>query len=402
MEKKIELPTKVPKQEQDSSLKYLLKESDDNFRISSKTGHIILWFSVAFLIIMFIWAYFAVLDEVTTAQGKVIPSQKTKLIQNLEGGLVKDILVHEGQIVNNDQILMRLSEIKFSSSFREGKLKEQALEIKIARLKAELNNEPFHIAPELAREFPELVASEQQLYDSRKAELQTLYDNRELLIREMHMTKPLLAEGAVSEVEVLHLQQRINDLSSNIAKFRSAALQELNIAKAEESRTEEGNRSLKDQLARTEVRSPVKGIVKQIYVTTVGGVVKPGMPLMEIVPLDDTLLVEAHVKPKDIGFLHPGQDAMVKISAYDFSIYGGLDGKVEHISADTTTNEKGNSFYEVWVRTQKNYLQRKNGDKLRIIPGMQATIDVLTGHKSVLNYLMKPILKTKQEALRER
>lgn len=384
------------------NLKYLLRERDDNFRISSKAGHIILWFCVVFLIVMLLWAYFAVLDEVTTAQGKVIPSQKTKLIQNLEGGLVKDILVHEGQIVNQDQILMRLSEVRFSSNFREGKLKEQALEIKIARLNAELNNKPFSTIPELAKEFPELVASEKQLYDSRRAELQTLYDNRKLLVREMQMTKPLLAEGAVSEVEVLHLQQRINEISSNIAKFRSQALQELNAAKAEESRTEEGNRSLKDQLARTEVRSPVKGIVKQIYVTTIGGVVNPGMPLMEIVPLADNLLVEARVRPKDIGFLHPGQKAVVKISAYDFSIYGGLDGKVEHISADTTTDQKGNSFYEVWVRTQKNYLQRESGEKLRIIPGMQATVNVLTGNKSVLDYLMKPILKTKQEALRER
>jgi adhesin transport system membrane fusion protein len=303
--------------------------------------------------------------------------------------------------VENGQILMRLDDTQFSSNFQEGKLKKQAIKIKIARLDAELNNKRFKIPDELAKKIPELAASEQALYLSKQHELRALQGKRELLNKEIRMTRPLIKEGAVSEVEVLRLQQELHEVNGAMGRFRSLSLQELNAAEAEKSRLEENNKGLQDQLVRTEVLSPVKGIIKQIYVTTVGGVVKPGMALMEIVPLDDTLLVEAQVKPRDIGFLYSGQDAMVKVSAYDFSIYGGLKGKVEHISADTTVDQKGNSYYEVWVRTKKNYLE-KNGDVLRIIPGMQVTVDVLTGKKSVLDYLLKPILKTKQQALRER
>jgi adhesin transport system membrane fusion protein len=376
-------------------------KNDDDFKLSGHFGHIILILIAIFLVIMLVWAYFAVLDEVTTAEGKVIPSQKTKVVQNLEGGIVKDILVHEGQNVDHGQILMHLDDTKFSSSFREGKLKEQAMEIKIARLTAELNNKPFKVSTKLNKIFPELVNSEKELYLSKQHELDSLQSKRELLDKEIKMTKPLVEEGAVSQVELLRLQQQMHEVNGAMGRFRSLSLQELNAAKAEESRLEENNRALQYQLIRTEVRSPVKGIVKQVYVTTVGGVVKPGMPLIEIVPLDDTLLVEAQVKPRDIGFLHAGQEAIVKISAYDFSIYGGLTGKVEHISADTTVDQRGNSYYELWVRTKKNYVQ-KNGEKLRIIPGMQVSVDILTGQKSVLDYLLKPILKTKHRALRER
>ena len=376
-------------------------QQNDDFKLSGHFGHLILLLITLFLVIMLVWAYFAVLDEVTTAEGKVIPSQKTKVVQNLEGGIVKDILVHEGQNVDQGQILMHLDDTRFSSSFREGKLKEQTMEIKIARLTSELNNKPFKISTELSKIFPELVATEKELYLSKQQELKSLQSKRALLLREIKMTRPLVKEGAVSEVELLRLQQQRHEVNGAIGRFRSLSLQELNAAKAEESRIEENNRALQYQLTRTEVLSPVKGIVKQVYVTTVGGVVKPGMPLMEVVPLDDSLLVEAQVKPRDIGFLHAGQEAIVKVSAYDFSIYGGLKGKVEHISADTTVDQRGNSYYELWVRTKKNYVQRNN-EKLRIIPGMQVSVDILTGHKSVLDYLLKPILKTKQRALRER
>ena len=378
-----------------------MKDESEYFKLSGRFTHIILWGSVIFLAIMFCWAYFAVLDEVTTAQGKVIPSRKTQLVQNLEGGIVKQILVHEGQIVDQGQVLMRMNDVRFSSSYKEGELKELAMEIKIARLKAELNDKPFVVSEKYTEEFPDLVNSEKELYASKKRELSSLLNRRSLLVQEIDMTKPLLKGGAVSKVELLRLEQQLHEVNGAVDRFRSNSLQELNTARAEESHLQENNISLKDQLVRTELRSPVKGIIKQIYVATVGGVVKPGMPLMEIVPLDDTLLIEARVIPKDIGFLHPGQEAIIKISAYDFSIYGGLHGKVEHISADTTADQRGNSYYEIWVRTGQNYLER-NGKKLRIIPGMQASVDILTGEKSVLDYLLKPILKTKQEALRER
>ncbi|MCK4609123.1 MAG: HlyD family efflux transporter periplasmic adaptor subunit, partial [Gammaproteobacteria bacterium] len=348
---------------------------DDYFRMSGGFAHFALWLSIAFLVVMLVWAYYAVLDEVTTAQGKVIPSQKTKVIQNLEGGMVKEISVHEGQEVNKGQVLMRLDDIKFSSSYREGLLKQQALEIRLARLESELNSKPFKISAEAIKQLPELVAGEEALYFSKKQELRSLQNQKTLLQKEIAMTAPLVREGAVSEVELLKLRQQLHEINGNISRFRSSSLQELNATKAEESRLEVSNSALIDQLKRTEVRSPVRGIVKQIYVTTIGGVVKPGMPLMEIVPLDDSLLIEAKVRPQDIGFLHSGQEAMVKFTAYDFSIYGGLKGGVEHISADTTVDKDGNSFYEVWVRTKKNYLE-KEGKQLRIIPGMQVSIDV--------------------------
>jgi adhesin transport system membrane fusion protein len=378
-----------------------MKDESEYFKLSGRFAHIILWGSAIFLAIMFCWAYFAVLDEVTTAQGKVVPSKKTQLVQNLEGGIVKQILVHEGQIVDDGQILMRLDDVRFSSNYKEGESKEFAMEIKIARLKAELGGEPFVVSEKYTKEFSDLVNSEKELYASKKRELDSLLNRRSLLVQEIDMTRPLLKSGAVSKVDLLRLEQQLYEVNGAIDRFRSSSLQELNTARAETSRLQENNISLKDQLLRTELRSPVKGVVQQIYVAAVGEVVKPGMPLMEIVPLDDTLLIEARVLPRDIGFLHSGQEAVVKISAYDFSIYGGLQGKVEHISADTTVDQKGNSYYEIWVRTGQNYLER-NGKKLRIIPGMQTTVDILTGQKSVLDYLLKPILKTKQEALRER
>jgi adhesin transport system membrane fusion protein len=364
-------------------------------------NHIILWTTFVFFTLMIVWAYFAILDEVTHATGKVIPSQKIQVIQNLEGGIIKEIAVKEGQVVNKNQVLLRIDDTRFSSNYRANKLQALGLQAKIERLQAEADNQSFKPSDKLVREVPELIQYEESLYTSRKNELNILLDGKKLLLQEINMTKPLVKEGAVSKVEVLRLEQRLNDMNRTISNFLSRILYELNDAKITLSKLEENNHTLKDQLERTAIRSPVRGIVKQIYVSTVGGVVKPGMPLIEIVPLDDTLLIEACVKPNDIGFIHLGQNANVKITAYDFSIYGGLRGQVEHISADTSIDRRGSSFYEIWVRTDRNYLE-KNGHKLNIIPGMQASVDILTGKKSVLNYLLKPILKTKYNALRER
>jgi adhesin transport system membrane fusion protein len=218
------------------------------------------------------------------------------------------------------------------------------------------------------------------------------------------MTKPLLAEGAASEVEVLRLEQRHNELQTRRANFISTAQLERNKARDEMLREEQNARTLKDRFERTDVRSPIDGIVKQIHIQTIGGVIKPGQDLAEIVPVGDTLLVEARIKPDDIGFIRVGQKAMVKITAYDFAIYGGLEGTVEHISADASTEKTDEgefSYFEVWVRTKKNYLEGKKR-KLFIIPGMQASVDIITGEKSVLDYILKPILRAKQSALRER
>ncbi len=364
-------------------------------------SHIILWIVLSFILIFIIWASFANIDEVTRANGKVIPSRKTQVIQNLEGGIVKTILVHEGEIVNKNQLLMQIDNTKFSSEYKSGRLHAESLAMKIARLNAELKGIDFKPKSRWIKELPDLISTEQQLYHSRQSELKSLLSHRSLLRREIEMTKPLLKSGAASEVELLRMEQRYHDITRHINNFKSVSIKELNEAKSLQARITENNIALKYRLNRTDILSPVKGIVKQIYVSTLGGVIRPGMALMEVVPLEDTLLIEAQVKPNNIGFLHTGQEVTVKVSAYDYSIYGGIPGKIEHISADTTMDPKGNNFDESWVRTQRNYL-RKNEKELRIIPGMQVSVDVLTGRKTVMDYLLKPILKAKYNALRER
>ncbi len=372
---------------------------------SSKTfTHIILWTSLLFFVAI-IWANYAILDEVTTGQGKVIPSSEVQVIQNLEGGIIQNIFVKEGQIVKKDQILMQIDNTRFMASYAEAEKKIDALEIEIIRLNAEISDTKPVFPDKFIKTYPHLVQDQLSLYESRMRELNQLKKSLELAQKELDLTRPLLKGGSVSEVEVIRLERSVSEIKGNIEKFKSEELDKLNKARTELFALVEANKADKDRLTRTTVRSPVYGIVKQIKTTTIGGVVQPGSDLLEIVPLDDTLLIEAKIRPSDIGFIHPGQKAMVKITAYDFSIYGGLEGVVEHISADTIidekTDKKEESYYIVKVRTEKNYLGTEK-KPLPIIPGMQATVDILTGQKSVLQYLLKPILKAKQSALRER
>lgn len=365
--------------------------------------HLILWTTVLFIIVAFIWAKFAILDEVTTGEGKVIPSSQIQIVQNLEGGIVTKIEIHEGDIVQKGQILMQIDDTRFAASYKEARKKMAALEIQIARLNAEMFGDKFEVSDNVKKIHPDLVRAEKSLFESRQDELNQMQQGLDLAQRELELTRPLIKRGAVSEVEVIRLERTANELAAKISGFRSKAFDELNESKTELSALIESLVADEDRLVRTTVRSPVKGIVKQIKINTIGGVVKPGMDLVEIVPMDDTLLIEAKIRPQDIGFIHPGQTANVKITAYDFSIYGGLDGVVEQISADTIEEEddKNESFYVIRVRTQKNYLGSKQ-KPLYIIPGMQASVDILTGEKSVLDYLLKPILKARQTALRER
>ncbi len=428
----------------------------DDTTIQTLTGpdinsHYILWGVAAFIVIALIWAHFAVLDEVSRGEGKVIPSSQVQVIQNLEGGIIEKILVSEGDIVEKGQVLMEIDYTLFTSSLKESQVRARALEAKLARLMAETSNVELQFPSNLALDFPVLVKNEKALYSSRQRELNTKLStlksqadqklnalqeliskkrktarSYELIKQELDLTEPLLADGAVSKVEVIRLKRQANELKGeldeiNIAiqrsqlaveearskmkeianSFRSTSLSELNTVRAELGPILENRAALKDRVDRTQVRSLVKGTIKQIFVNTLGGVVSPGMDLIEIVPLNDTLLVEAFIRPADIGFIHPGQNAIVKITAYDFSIYGGLPAIVEHISADTVKNEDDEDMYEIHVRT-KNALHDKRGKVLPIIPGMLASIDILTGEKSVLDYILKPILKTKQQALRER
>lgn len=371
---------------------------------SARFTHWILWVSSLFVIIGIVWAHFAILDEVTVGEGKVIPSSQIQVIQNLEGGIVKQMYVKEGDIVQKGQILVQLDPTRFASSFDEGKAKENSLRIQIERLTAEVSNLPFVPTADFVKQQPDLVKQEQALYTSRREQLSELQQSEELIQEQVQMMQPLVKQGAASKIELLKLQQSLNDMQGKINSFNSDTLDQLTKAKADLSALEQGILADKDRLSRTTMRSPVKGIVKQVKVTTVGGVVQPGMDLMEIVPLDDTLLIEAKIRPSDIGFISPGLPATVKITAYDYSIYGGLSGVVEQISADSIVDEKDQkqqSYYLIRVRTQKNYLGTPK-KPLYIIPGMMASVDILTGHKSVLHYLLKPIIKAKESALRER
>jgi len=419
---------------------------------ASMQSHIILWLSISFVFIAIIWASFAELDEVTRGSGKTTPSSHIQVIQNLEGGILAEILVKEGQVVNKGQALLQLDAVRFSSSLNETKLKYYELLATTARLSAEVDNASLSIPEEVLTIAPDIASNARQLFESRRNELnastkildeqiiqrgQELIELKakagqisrsyQLLKEEVDMSAPLVDEGAMSKVELLRIKREANDLKGQLTaarlsipriksaldeaknklsetkiRFQTKALEELNQAKAELDRTNESTLALEDRVTRTRVVSPVKGIIKQLKVTTIGGVIQPGMDLVEIVPLEDQLLIEAEIRPADIAFLHPGQKAMVKLTAYDFSIYGGLEAELEHISADTITNEEdGESYYIIRLRTNKNYLE-KNGAKLNIIAGMTADVDILTGKKSVLDYILKPILKAQQRALRER
>jgi adhesin transport system membrane fusion protein len=414
-------------------------------------SHVMLWAVFAFIAIALIWASLATVDEITEATGKVVPSSQVQVIQNLEGGIVSKILVQVGQVVKKGQLLVQLDETRFSSSNEENQAKVNSLQARISRLTAEAYNKPFERPAKLLQEQPELVEHEQSLYLARQRELwaniavmQQQADQRsqeieekklretqlqqslKLVEQELSMTRPLMQQGVVSEVEILRLERQVNDLKGDLEstrieiprlsagvqeirsridglnmKFRSEAMNELSQARAEYASSSAIDIAIGDRLARTAIRSPVNGIIKQIMVNTVGGVIQPGMELMEIVPIEDDLLIQARVRPSDIAFLRPGQEAMVKISAYDFSVYGGFPGVLEQISADTIANEKGESFYQITVRTKASTLT-KYKDQMTIIPGMQATVDIKTGKKTILSFIIKPIIKTKENALRER
>ncbi|MCW3150753.1 HlyD family type I secretion periplasmic adaptor subunit [Stutzerimonas stutzeri] len=397
------------------------------------------------------WAHFAVLDEVTTGEGKAIPSSKIQTIQNLEGGIVAEIFVREGQVVNKGDMLLRLDDTRFLSNQEESEVERLALQAHVERLTAEAEGTPLVLSEAITRAQPQLAEDQMALYQSRQQRLQSeqsilreqLAQKQQevaefrskqqqyrsslgLIQQELNMSSPLVAAGAVSEVEILRLRRSMVDvrgaldattlalpraeaaakeIQSRIEQselaFRAEAFKELNEARTHLQKITATSVAIQDRVSRTSVVSPVHGVIKQLNVNTIGGVVQPGSNLLEIVPLEDNLLIEARVRPQDIAFLHPGQRAMVKFSAYDYTIYGGLAANLELISADTITDREGRSFYLIQVRTDKNYLGSKE-HPLVIIPGMVATVDIITGHKSVLDYMLKPVLKARYEALRER
>lgn len=418
---------------------------------SPRGGQQLLWAIVVLVASLLTWAWYAEIDEFTRGDGRVIPSQSVQMIQNLEGGIVAEVFVREGQIVDKGESLLRLDDVRFSSSLRESEVNRFQLQGKAARLKAEAEGLAF---PEeaLLKKLPASVVSvEKALYVARQQELainqsviteqktqkqQELSElkakakqigrSRRLLQEELNLTEPLVEQGAVSQVELLRLRRQVNDLSGELeatnlaipridsalveleqkftsvsSTFRSKAQGEYSDIQSELSRLQESSLAIVDQVDRTLVTSPVKGTIKQLFARTIGGVVQPGMDIVAIVPIEDRLLVETKVRPSDIAFLHPEQKATVKFTAYDFSIHGGLEGRVVNISPDTITNEEGESFYLVQIETFSSFLGTA-ANPLPIIPGMTVNVDILTGKKTIMDYLLKPILKTKQLALRER
>ncbi len=420
-------------------------------RKPSKQARYLSFATGLFIFIFVLWAAWAEIDEVTRAEGKVIASQRTQIIQNLEGGILQEILVREGQTIAQGTPLARLENEMAASTYRDALSKSLENEAAIVRLEAELNDEDPVFPIDIVRDAPQLISDQKSIMAARKLQrdseivlLKSQYEQRlqeveeqearkravernyQLAVEQRDTVKPLLERKNYSRIEFLNLEQEVANLEGEleglnvaIPKTQAAAdeaLQRITFREAEldAAITEEVNKrraelnSLKetiaagsDRVTRTVVRSPVNGIIKQIHLNTIGGVVKPGEAIMEIVPLDDTLLVEVRVRPSDVAFLHPNQKAMVKFSAYDFAIYGGLDGVLEQISADTIEDKQGEVFYLAKLRTYKTGISY-HGKTLDIIPGMTATADILTGRKTILDYILKPILKAQQNALRER
>lgn len=371
---------------------------------------VLVW-SLALMLLSFVlWANFYTLDEVTTGTGKVIPSSHEQIVQSLEGGIVHSINVQEGEVVERGQRLAQLDRTKTESGVQESLSRLHAALATAARLTAQINDTPLVFPPELNNE-PDLVKSETELYNSSRNSLEKqlsgLKQGAALIRRELAMTKPLVKQGAASDVEVLRLQRQINEMESKATdletQYHVRAGEELAKANAEIETQRSVILGRKDSLNRLDFFSPVKGIVKNIEVNTVGGVIPPNGVLMTLVPIDDQMLVEAQISPRDVAFIHPGQKAKVKITAYDYSIYGSLDGEVTTISPDTIQDDVRRDvyYYRVKIKTNANYLENKHHEKFYIFPGMIATVDIKTGNKSILDYLLKPLNKM-NEALRER
>ncbi len=406
---------------------------------------------VLICILLVVWAKFAAIDEVTRGMGVVIPSGKIQTVQNLEGGIVEELLVRDGDRINKGQALLKIKNQGFQSIFNEAKATIEGLSLEIIRLEAELNESPFAIPRELEKKNPEIAQIQRELYQSNirflknqrhilkekitqkksqiakiRVQIKHLRKKAGLLKQQIDIAKPLVERKIESQSDFLDLQQKqadileqkelaassIPELSSQLSEmetkkeeltitFKARAQKELSDALKQRASLAEKQETFKDQVSRTLVTAPSAGIVKQVHVNTLGQVITPGMDLVEIVPLEDKLLIEARIRPSDIAFLHPGQKATVKVTAYDFSIYGGLSGKVARISADTLKDERNQTYFLVEIETPKTNLGTKD-KPLQIIPGMTVSVDIITGKKTILSYILKPLLKAKQNALTER
>lgn len=367
------------------------------------------------LVVFVIWAYNSPIDEVTRGQGSIIPTSREQVIQSLDPGILKEMLVKEGDTVDKDQVLLKLDDTRSSAILRESQAKVENLEALSARLKAEA----YGVELVFAETTPvQLQERERAIYEKKKNSLKESLDSlqasKALLDREIQMTEPMVARGAVSEIELLRMKRQSSDLQLQLAerknKYATDASAELTKIEAELSQARENMAMRADPVERSHIRSPLKGIVKNIRVNTIGGVINAGQDIMEIVPIEDTLLVEAYISPSDVAYVRPGMPALVKLTAYDYAIYGGLDGIVTLLSPDTLHDQKrpsdlklnsNEAYYRVLVKTDGSHLTDKDGKVMPIIPGMIASVDIKTGQKTVFQYLIKPITRMKQ-ALQER
>ncbi|KUJ75978.1 hemolysin secretion protein D [Thiomicrospira sp. XS5] len=414
-------------------------------------SQLIVWVMFLVIIWLIIWANYAELDKIVRGEGKVVPSSKIQVVQNLEGGIVENIFAHSGDKVQKGQVLVKLDNTQFASSYGETESQLYDLQAQAARLSAQAFGKAFKLNP--PSDDPEVMRMfkrEQQLYENQLKQLETtkhilaekIKQNRsdlqeaynqftqlsksyELLNKEIEIMQPLVKDGIASEVDLLKTQREATDAYSKLQttensiprlksiieesinkrkeaeqKFRNEAQKELNSVMAKLEQLDNSKAALEDRVRRTNITSPVNGTISELLVTTIGEVVQPGSDIVKIVPLDDSLVLETKILPADIGFVYPGLKAKVKFTAYDFAIYGGLEGVVEKISADTIQDEEGNSFYIARIKTDKNYLGSEK-DPLSLLPGMTATVDVVVGKHTILEYLMKPIIKAKDLALRE-
>jgi adhesin transport system membrane fusion protein len=417
----------------------------------SATSNLMLISIGALVVILIGWMTFSKIDEMTHGEGQVVPSTEIQIVQSLEGGVLKELLVAEGQVVKKDQPLLKISDVAFASEERGAAAKQESLLAKKARLEAEASGKSFTLPKELVEKVPDIARNEEQLYQSRQRELENaksilnnrissaeaqlselsakvarLSESKKLVQQELTITEKMVEQRAVPKLDAIRLSRELNDISGQINesaeerqglqaelsaarnerqdqenKFRSQALGELNDVQTQLSQLSENLTAIGDRVDRSELRSPVDGVVNKIMLKTIGGVVEPAMKLVEIVPMDDKLKIIARVPPSEIAFLRPGQPVKVKISAYDPQRYGALDGELVRLGSNSVTDSKGNIFFEIEVRTKKNHLGDAS-NPLPITPGMVAQTEIITGERSILGYLMRPVLRAKDRALTER
>lgn len=431
----------------------LTRKYDDDFDADGLrwSDHLLLYAIVALFVIFLLWANLTTLDELARGEGKVIPSSEVQMIQSLEGGIIDEFLVKSGDVVQEGQIILRMRNVQARADFAATQNKYMGARAVIARLQAEAENKPLEFDADVIAAAPDSVKAEREAYDANKQQIQSQISvleqqktQRQQDVSEMQrrivdltsvlslaqneraMVAPLVEKGAASKMEVLQLDRQIaqqrtelngvkisieraqtavkeaeEKINEALSGFQAEARRQLTEKTVEMNTLKQSLAAMQDKSERTEVKSPVHGTVKELRIKTVGGVAKPGDVIMDIVPLEDALIVEAKIKPSDIAFIYQGQRAVVRISAFDFSVYGAVEGTVSKIAADSTTNDKGDSFYKVDIKTKETTL-KKGAKQYPIIPGMQATVDIVTGEKTVMQYLLKPFIKATETAMRER